>query len=807
MAKSPISKLSRQLRKDSAKKNLCVVDDISMLLEFTLKNGKITSYNLKDFCRIECEPSNILATPKRYESIRKIYKHFCYSELSEATKDNQIKHFKRYIKLCDRKNLNPFERDGIEGILGMHGELSRQEKLANEPMPYRFNYADGTELGIKSSSANSFSSNVRYLLAIAGCSNTIIGKYARRPELESSDRNTEPHSKNEMDILLTRVQSYFFSLAKEISNYFDKNGEIPNKLDNISIGISGYEGETNEVKINLGSRVEDTKNHNLLPFNQMMVSAYILFCYYSSFNDTQIREVRHPLTVITRRAEGRTEKYVKIKGYKARKGSDVEAYFIGVESGEQEDVEATGNQVGFILGDLLKRGHHKHTDGLTFIKTLSELSKKCNPDQYGQLFYSVDSQGAIKKFDLDRLLNALTFNLGLLAEDRSGLSDYLSDVVSKYLDTGEWERITTNTDETGFRTISRKVTTDVMKSTRVHSLVYAFVRSITNIPLKGALIPLIYKTVEGRGDVEVFINYVDGSIRSFVTSKRYVNTLKIIEDRADTFNPHKRSLKGRNVTRPAYFLPMGVRYETYQWVGHEMPVKRAFLAELGIDHGAYLLSTGSRRIRAYNSDNLYTDTDQGRQARDVLQHSKATQGKDYVNGHPLVNMKQLSQGLDVMGHLADGDSIESAKSEVRKQRGIKVLTYDEEKQSKYPSNPNGIVCNGKINLIEGKNEHYAAQKFAEENGIIKEGEDITCYQYDLCIFCESMQLIDDVNSVYKLISFIDSRYDSIVQFPERAEFFQRQIDRYEHLLEFLPEETIKKADLLFEENGRYFLFK
>ncbi|WP_219584366.1 hypothetical protein, partial [Vibrio parahaemolyticus] len=76
-------------------------------------NGKITSYNLKDFCRIECDPSNMLATPKRYESIRKIYKHFCYSELSEATKDNQIKHFKRYIRLCDRKNLNPFERDGI----------------------------------------------------------------------------------------------------------------------------------------------------------------------------------------------------------------------------------------------------------------------------------------------------------------------------------------------------------------------------------------------------------------------------------------------------------------------------------------------------------------------------------------------------------------------------------------------------------------------------------------------------------------------------------------------------------------------
>ncbi|MDN4710423.1 hypothetical protein QYZ44_13335 [Vibrio parahaemolyticus] len=38
-----------------------------------------------------------------------------------------------------------------------------------------------------------------------------------------------------------------------------------------------------------------------------------------------------------------------------------------------------------------------------------------------------------------------------------------------------------------------------------------------------------------------------------------------------------------------------------------------------------------------------------------------------------------------------------------------------------PTNPNGISCDGKIDLNSEKDWHYAARKFAEEMGIIKEG--------------------------------------------------------------------------------------
>ena len=810
MAKSPMSGLVKQPRvnKPIEREVAVEVADISMSLEFTMQTTEqVIKVDFRSLCYKECNPNKGMAVPCRNEEIRKIYTKIKNDTSSDDSRYTLSVIAKRYIALCDVRSLNPFDRSGIEGILGVNGELTRQEKLANEPMPFLFNYPDGTGLGIKTSTANSFTAATKKILEAAGCPHSIIAKYARREKQPTNDGYTLPHTEGEIDTILARTQPYFFYLAEGISDYFDKHGEVPEQLYNVPIGVSSREGDNKQLKIDLASRVGKTFNYNLLPFNQMMVSGYLLFCYYSVLNDSQIKDVRHPISIVTQRREGRTERYVKIKGYKARSSADVEAYFVGIESGEHGEVEAEGSQVGVIVSDLLKRGGHKYTDGLKFIETLAVLSKKCNPENNGKLFYCIDSHGHIKPFNFYKLCKILTWNLALLAEDRTSLSNYLSDVICRYLDKGEWEEINLLKDPAGFNSVSRKVMTTPLKSTRVHSLIYTFVRSLTDIPLKGALIPLDYRDNKTGGTVKVIIQYEDGSVRNFDTPKRFIDTLKRIELRANQFNPMENTPRGRKVTRPAYFLPMGVRSETYQWHGHEMPVRQNFLGKLGIPSGAYHLSTGSRRLRARNSDSLYTDDDGGKQARDVLQHSRQTQGKVYVNGHPTNNMEQLSQALNVIGHIADGETLEDAKSKVREKLRVEVLSYDKWKQRMSASNANGVTCNGKIDLEEGKNEHYAAQKFAVENKIIQEGEDITCYQYDLCPFCKNIQLIDEPHSVYKLLSFIDSLYDRIERMPERIEHFQRRIDRFEELLEFLPEKTLRQADAIFEENGRYFLFK
>lgn len=783
--------------------------DISMSLKFTFLPGIVRSFNIRSFCHLECDSTRELATPDRFEAIRKIYKWACSSELSDPSKYTRISNFKRYLILCDRKLLNPFSGKGIDSILGLQGELARQEKLAREPIPFRFLYPDGAEIGIKSTSANKYITDVKELLLLAGCSPALIEKYARRTKGKIEYNVTTPYSDSELHAILARVQPYFFSLAKGISEHYDKYGEIPQSLSGIFIGQTESCGSSphtsnQDVEINLHTRVDNTTQTTPLPFNQMMASAYILFCYYTSFNDMQVRDIRHPISVVTQRKEGRTERYVRVRGYKARKGADVEAYFVGVDR-TGDDVEVKGNNAGIIMADLLKQGRHRNTDGLQFIKTFYEISEKFNPELYGKLFYSVDSRGKVKeKFNFHGMQKHLVFKLGLLSDSKSQLSEYLSNVICRYLSSGEWEKISTTTSLTGFSTVSRELMTEKMKLTRVNSLAYAFVRSLTDIPLKGALIPLDYNNIDSEGEVEVLIKYIDGTEGKIVVPRRYKKTFQMIEARAETLNP-LFSTK-REITRPAYLLPMGSRSETHQWDGYEMPIRSKFLSDLGIGAGAYLLNITSRRVRSKNSDRLYTDEDGGRAARGILQHSEQVQGIRYVNGHPSENMRQISQGLSVIENISEGDSVDAAKNRVKEQLGIKVLAYEEWKKSKTPSNPNGVACNGKIDLVQGKNEHYAAQKFAEKNGIINDGEDITCFQYDLCIFCKNMQLIDDENAVYKLISFIDSLYDPIEKMPERAEHLVRRIERFESLLDLLPEETLDKAEKLFEDKGRYFLF-
>lgn len=134
------------------------------------------------------------------------------------------------------------------------------------------------------------------------------------------------------------------------------------------------------------------------------------------------------------------------------------------------------------------------------------------------------------------------------------------------------------------------------------------------------------------------------------------------------------------------------------------------------------------------------------------------------------------------------------------------MEYEVWKKRNQPTNPNGIDCNGKVDLVYEKDWHYAARKFAEKRGIIKEGQDITCYQYDLCIFCKSAKLVDDPYAIYKLLSFLEALEEGIDQYPERAAIIQLKIEQFQLHLKDLPLETIEKAEDLLEEKGRYPLF-
>ncbi|MBF4406111.1 hypothetical protein EAY15_23385, partial [Vibrio anguillarum] len=104
-----------------------------------------------------------------------------------------------------------------------------------------------------------------------------------------------------------------------------------------------------------------------------MAAAYTLFAYYTAFNDTVIKDVRHPIKVITSKVEGRTSKTAQVRAYKSRASKDVKALFAG--SDENLHSEAIEKEAGFIVAEINKRDAVGKIDGITFIQTLELLSK------------------------------------------------------------------------------------------------------------------------------------------------------------------------------------------------------------------------------------------------------------------------------------------------------------------------------------------------------------------------------------------------------------------------------------------------
>ncbi|CAK2662850.1 hypothetical protein VCRA2133E348_1330001 [Vibrio crassostreae] len=167
----------------------------------------------------------------------------------------------------------------------------------------------------------------------------------------------------------------------------------------------------------------------------------------------------------------------------------------------------------------------------------------------------------------------------------------------------------------------------------------------------------------------------------------------------------------------------------------------------------------------------------------------------------------VSQGLSALIKIAKGHHRNNAVEEVKKELSIPILAYEKYKQRNMPTNPNGIACDGRPSFLNTQDFHYSARKFAEHEGIIDEVGDIACYQYDLCVFCKSAQLVDDPHSVYKLLSFLEAIQDASDLFPERSELINRKVERFKHHISSLPLETVDSAEALLDEHGRYFMFK
>ena len=509
---------------------------------------------------------------------------------------------------------------------------------------------------------------------------------------EITDFATLPYTSSEWYALVRRTQLLFFSLVTQLIAFKEENPESPppQYLENIVVERI----DNRDITITLGRKNGSASEGLASPFNQCMSAAYTLFAYYTAFNDTVIRQVRHPIKMVTSNKDGRTSKVAQVRAYKGRASKDVKALFSGLE--ESSHPEAKDEEAGFIVADINKRDTVGETDGITFLRALELLSKTYSEDPYDTLIYFLNSEGDKGKVDVSGASFQLSKNLNLLSDSRAELTDHL---VKTYADIVKDQKMTTFNKikrDDGVYTMEAKVT--VLKkqvvTIRAMPIAYAALSCMTDVSLRNALIPLNYSEKDSDGAMTVSFKYADGSKGEFIVAAKYKPFLQLVERYAASRNPLPRKNYGfgggSSTTKHPFLLPLGGKYVTYQWSEGEVPIREVLLKLCGIGRGDYFINITASRIRTTHSNLEYKAEEKGWTARKILQHNIETTERHYPNGHPVSNNKQMSQGMMGLVYIAQGKSRSEAIESVKKELEIPVLEYDVWKQRNAPTNPNGI---------------------------------------------------------------------------------------------------------------------
>ncbi|MHA2731323.1 hypothetical protein [Vibrio campbellii] len=813
MAKSPIASVKKSTTPPPPSSNGVVVEQLDMVVVLNNMLGTraaTTTFNLKRLCHKLCDPSQELAIPCRRKMVKKFYKDIIRGMndgMSHATLIKNIEIFSAYLRGSDALNVDPFSEDGYKA---MHDASWGKVVAATEAKKYIFQYEDGEQLGNKEGTAQT---NKAFQDAILNKIGFDVGRYQSSLKQFKKDRRatTVPYEQpNEWQTMLRRLNIYFTNLATRLIAYKDANPTLPppDALKDVVIDVVDGKEITIDLKSknNIGSAPSNT------PFNQAMASGYLLFAYYTAFNTTSILDVRHPISIIKEERAGRTSRTVKVKGYKGRSNSEVRALFESIDESLHGVSNDATEDAGIIVADVDKRDTNGIEDGVTFIEVLSTLSEIYSTEEFGRLFYIYTDNG-VGRFN-DDVFPSVAMNLGLYSSSRYGLADYFIKLFYDLYNGNTYPLYSVINTPVRGRIVKKSIVepSSVNSLTkRLRSMMFGAIQCLTDIELKGIIMPLGYGNPDDDGNIKLSFKYDDGRDGNFVVPAKYKEFLKKVESYSNAFNPIPKPKNadgtGRVSFKAPYLLPLGARSNTKQWNTPKDLLGRNFLRDYGLSYDDFYLSLLSSRIRATTSNQEYSPEDNGFSAREILQHALETQMVSYLNGHPTENQRMASQGMNSLVRIASGQNRNDAVTSLKTELGIPVLAYEEYKTRNMPTNPNGVLCDG-VARVSGKDgTHYGAKKFANNEIEGADVGDIPCYQYDLCVKCKSAQLVDDVHAVYKLISFIDALEDAIPLFPERANVIESRVASFYNKLDTLPESTREKAEEMLDENGRYFMFE
>ncbi|MCB5461746.1 hypothetical protein BCT70_011210 [Vibrio lentus] len=763
MAKSKIAKQSKVIKHVRSNQNVVPLNleipykhkkstqvqqfDVSHLLYFgaNKENEKISSRTI--FIRSFCKKAHqYVSNGKSARSVARYYESL-----------------RAYLAFCDALNVEPFSESGYLKYAGNDGELRRRIKIFN-PSKRLWEYNHGDELGIKDSTVAGLLSCLRRGLEWCGLP---VSGWARHHRGFAGEKTPfKGYSDEEEKLLVTRLEALFFTLAPQFIAAKENNTPLP---DTLPLIISlGLHEETILIPTSLKTKVtgkskKGTAVNAASAFNLTMGAAYHLMCFFTSLNDSNIRNIAHPIHVHTEERD-KSLKVVKVSSHKPRANSEVDALLVG----EQFDVD--------------KR------DGVKFIKLLERLSKIYGSGEDGsELLFTLNNYSEVSDtFNLTDLNKNLVNKLHLLSTHRAGNLPWFKELFYTYLN----QQVITLKKITNHlgRSVVHKEVQETSKSRAgqgTTNSAYCILSCYTDLPLKGILLPLTYSEMDSNGNVTVSFNYRSGETGYFKVPASDLTLIKDIEQYAkEKADKQPKKYERLLLTRTSNYVP-------YDWEGIS-PIQANLMNHWSVETNHYYLSLQSSRWREMNSNQAYAEG--GIQAvQSLLQNKRDTIERSYINGLPSLNKVILSQGIEVIENLFNND-LEQAKDAVAKRRGIPMLTY-EEGEKKRKTNPNGIACDGKQVMIDGKN----TQK--ETNYAL--GVDLPCAEFDMCHKCQSAKAVDEIDAIYKLISYIDVLKEGLDMFPDSKGDALEKIEAFECTLDEASNDVFDEAMKKFNTQGRH----
>jgi hypothetical protein len=779
MAKSPLAKGSKKAKPVRNSKNI-------VPLHFVIpykgrRNNNTEEFDVSHLLHIGTDKNN-----NKVESRIPYLRSFCKKTKGYVDNGNSVNTvstiyhvFIQYIRFCDAVDVNPLSEGGYLKYAGNDGELRHRTKVYNSSKKL-WERQHGDELGVKESTVSTQLSQLRTALSWCGLPSELWKTLHR--EFTSERTPTKGYSDAEEQLLVSRLSELFFALAAQLIATKEGNLTLPDELP-VTIDLGGFQEVVYiPTSLKTNQRSNRSEGSSLVKpsaaFNMAMGAAYHLMCFFTSLNDTNVRAIAHPITIHTNERDKNLQT-VKVSSFKVRSNKEVDAILTNL------------TDESLVKFDVDKR------DGVTFIKTLKKLSRLYGSDKEGaELLFNLNSKGEDShSFKIELINRHLSLTLNLVSPYRASCIPWFKELFYAYRN-HQCIELKTITNELG-RNLVSKVISPINTKAKVTqgetNTSYCILSCYTNLSLKSILLPLSYSEKDPSGNIIISFKYRNGNDGSFtvpaVDKKLIQDIEQVASERADKQTIHK------NIR---LLLKKGSAKEVPKnWQGIS-PISSNRLNRWSIETNDYFISLQSSRWREMTSSQEYDDSNIGR-VQSILQNTLETINKHYSNGDPRLNQNILSQGIQVLEQLAKDITLDEAKKYVAAKHAIPMLAHDEwlkkKKENKAKTNPNGITCNGQQNIEGGKKSQRETNKAM--------GAKLPCAEYDMCYKCKSAKAVDEVQAVYKLISFIDALKEVLDQFPDANEEVFDKIDAYEYTLDGASTSVYEEAMDLFNKNGRH----